>query len=71
MEQRAEIDAARDEIAETRRKLRIVNLELNREISALQTRVKLADIALVPALLTIGAIGIGLVRRRRRAQARL
>lgn len=71
VEQRAEIDAARDEIAETRRKLRIVNLELNREISALQTRVKLADIALVPALLTIGAIGIGLVRRRRRAQARL
>jgi ABC-type uncharacterized transport system involved in gliding motility auxiliary subunit len=70
VQQRAEIDAARDEIADTRQKLRLVNLELNRDISALQTRVKLADIVLMPALLTLGAIGIGLVRRRRRARAR-
>jgi ABC-type uncharacterized transport system involved in gliding motility auxiliary subunit len=70
VQQRAEIDAAREQIADTRQKLRLVNLELNRDISALQTRVKLADIVLVPALLTLGAVGIGLVRRRRRAQAR-
>ena len=69
-EQRAEIDAARDEIADTRQKLRLVNLELNRDISALQTRLKLADIVLVPALLTVLAIVMGVARRRRRARAR-
>ncbi len=69
-EQRAEIDAARGEIADTRQKLRLVNLELNRDISALQTRLKLADIVLVPALLSLVAILMGIARRRRRAQAR-
>jgi len=69
-EQRAEIDAAREEIADTRQKLRLVNLELNRDISALQTRLKLADIVLVPVLLTIVAIVMALARRRRRAKAR-
>lgn len=69
-EQRAAIDAARGEIADTRRKLRLVRLELNRGISALQTWLKLADIVLVPALLTLVAIVMGVARRRRRAQAR-
>ncbi len=69
-EQRAAIDAARGEIADTRQKLRLVHLELNRGISALKTRLKLADIVLVPALLTLVAIVMGVARRRRRAQAR-
>ena len=69
-EQRAAIDAARQEIADTRQKLRGVNLELNRDISALQTRLKLADIVLVPALLGVAAILMGVARRRRRARAR-
>ena len=47
-----------------------MNLELNRDISALQTRLKLADIVLVPALLTVLAIVMGVARRRRRARAR-
>ena len=68
--QRAEIDAARDEITDTRQKLRLVNLELNRDISALQTRLKLADIVLVPALLSAAAIALGIARRRRRLRAR-
>jgi ABC-type uncharacterized transport system involved in gliding motility auxiliary subunit len=70
IEQRAAIDAAREEIADTRQKLRLVNLELNRDISALQTWLKLADIVLVPALLALLAIAMGLARRRRRARAR-
>ena len=69
-EQRAAIDAARGEIADTRQKLRLVHLELNRGISALKTRLKLADIVLVPALLTLVAIVMGVARRRRRAKAR-
>ena len=69
-EQRAAIDAARQEIADPRQKLRGVNLELNRDISALQTRLKLADIVLVPALLGVAAILMGVARRRRRARAR-
>lgn len=69
-EQRAEIDAAREEILRTRRELRAVQLELRREIEGLETRLRLANIALVPALLTALAIGLAVVRLRRRAAAR-
>jgi ABC-type uncharacterized transport system involved in gliding motility auxiliary subunit len=69
-EQRAAIDAARKDIVETRQKLRAVQLELNRDISRLETTLRLFDIVAVPALLTILAVVIGLFQRRRRARAR-
>jgi hypothetical protein len=69
-EQRAAIDDARKDIVETRQKLRVVQLELNREISALETSLRIFDIVLVPAVLTVLAIILGLVQRRRRARAR-
>ena len=69
-DQRAAIDAAREEIADTRQKLRLVNLALNRDITALQARLKLADIVLVPALLGLVAVGRGSARRAARAKAR-
>jgi ABC-type uncharacterized transport system involved in gliding motility auxiliary subunit len=68
-EQRAEIDAAREEILRTRSELRSVQLELRREIERLETVLRLANIALVPALLTLFAIGLAVVRLRRRAAA--
>jgi len=46
-----------------------VQFELNRDIARLETELRLFDIVLVPALLTILAIGMGVVRRRRRARA--
>jgi ABC-type uncharacterized transport system involved in gliding motility auxiliary subunit len=69
-EQRAAIDAARKDIVDTRQKLRAVQLELNRDISRLETWLRVFNIVLVPAVLTIVAITLGLVQRRRRARAR-
>jgi ABC-type uncharacterized transport system involved in gliding motility auxiliary subunit len=69
-EQRAAIDSARQDILQTRQKLRAVQFELNRGIAQLENELRLFDIVLVPAVLTFLAIGLGVVRRRRRARAR-
>jgi ABC-type uncharacterized transport system involved in gliding motility auxiliary subunit len=69
-DQRAAIDAARQDVLQTRQKLRAVQLELNRDISTLANEMRVFTIVLVPALLTILAIAMGIVQRRRRARAR-
>ncbi|MBC7434020.1 MAG: Gldg family protein [Rubritepida sp.] len=69
-EQRAEIDRAREEITATRRQLRSVQLELRRDIEALESRLRVFNIAAVPLLVTLFAIGLALLRSRRRAAAR-
>ena len=69
-EQRAAIDAARKDIVDTRQQLRAVQLELNHDISRLETWLRVLDIVLVPAVLTVVAISLGLLQRRRRARAR-
>jgi len=69
-EQRAEIDRAREEIANTRRQLRAVQLELRQDIETLETWLRIGNIALVPVMLTLFALGIGVLRSRRRAASR-
>jgi ABC-type uncharacterized transport system involved in gliding motility auxiliary subunit len=69
-EQRLAIDAARKDIVATREQLRHVQLELNREISALDTWLMIANIVLVPAALAVLAIVLALIQRARRARAR-
>ena len=69
-EQRAAIDAARKDIVDTRKKLRDVQLELNREISSLDTTLRVVNIAVVPAALTVLAVVLAMVQRTRRARAR-
>ena len=69
-EQRAEIDRAREEIVATRRQLRAVQLELRRDIEGLERLLRIVNIALVPVLLTLLAIGLAVARSRRRAAAR-
>ena len=69
-EQRAEIDRARADIVATRGQLRNVQLELRRDIENLETRLRILNIAAVPALLTVFAIGLAVVRTRRRSAAR-
>ncbi len=69
-EQRQSIDDLRRDIAATRNKLRLVQLDLRRDISRLETTLRLADILLVPAVLTLLALLLGIARRRRRARAR-
>jgi ABC-type uncharacterized transport system involved in gliding motility auxiliary subunit len=69
-DQRAAIDAAREDVLQTRKKLRAVQLELNRDIATLADEMRFFTIVLVPALLTVLAIGMSIVQRRRRARAR-
>jgi ABC-type uncharacterized transport system involved in gliding motility auxiliary subunit len=69
-EQRAEIDAARTEIVRTRQQLRSVQRELRQGIEGLETWLRILNIALVPALITAFAIGLAVLRSRRRAAAR-
>jgi ABC-type uncharacterized transport system involved in gliding motility auxiliary subunit len=69
-EQRAAIDAATRQIRETRRQQRDVQLALRQDISALETQVRVADIVAVPAVLSVVAIVLGVLRARRRARAR-
>jgi ABC-type uncharacterized transport system involved in gliding motility auxiliary subunit len=69
-EQGKAIDAARQDVLETRQKLRAVQLALNRDISLLANEMRVFTIVLVPALLTVLAIAMGVVQRRRRARVR-
>ena len=69
-DQRAAISAARQDVLQTRQKLRTVQLELNRDISRLEDEMRIFTIVLVPALMTVLAIGMGIVQRRRRARVR-
>lgn len=69
-EQRAEIDAARAQILQTRQQLRAVQLELRRDIEGMETWLRIVNIFAVPLLLTLFALGLGVARARRRAAAR-
>jgi ABC-type uncharacterized transport system involved in gliding motility auxiliary subunit len=65
-EQEAEIESARDEVLKTRKELRSVQHELNKDIEKLEAEVKFANIGLVPLIVAVVALGLALVRRRRR-----
>jgi ABC-type uncharacterized transport system involved in gliding motility auxiliary subunit len=69
-EQRAAIDAARKDIVDTRQQLRAVQYDLNRDISRLETVLRVFNIVLVPVLVAIVAIILAVTRGRRRARAR-
>ena len=68
--QRAAIQAADQDIVQTRAQLRTVQFELNRDISQLKSELIVFNIVLVPAVLALAAIVMGLVRSHRRARAR-
>lgn len=63
-EQEAEIDRFMDQRLEIRRQLRQVRRELDEEIEALGTRIKIINIVLVPLLVTIIALLVAWRRRR-------
>jgi ABC-type uncharacterized transport system involved in gliding motility auxiliary subunit len=69
-EQRAEIDAARAQIVQTRQQLRAVQLDLRRDIERTEVWLRVVNIAAVPLLLALFAIGLGIARSRRRSAAR-
>ncbi|WP_417515916.1 Gldg family protein [Minwuia sp.] len=65
-EEQAAIADFQSRMLETRRELRAVQHSLRRDIDALQSRVQMLNIAAMPALVLLFAIGIALWRRRRR-----
>lgn len=66
-EQAAEIERFRAEQVATRKQLRAVQHELNKDLDALEARVKFVNIGLVPLLVTLGALLALAVRRRGKA----
>jgi ABC-type uncharacterized transport system involved in gliding motility auxiliary subunit len=64
-EQEAELQRFQQERVRVRKELREVRRTLDVEIERLGTTLKILNIALVPALLAIGAIVLALARRRR------
>ncbi len=60
------IAAAEQQIVQTREQLRRVEFDLDRNISRLEAELRIFCVVLVPGLLVLIAIGLGLVRRRRR-----
>lgn len=70
-EQSAEIEKFRLQMVDTRKELRDVQHQLRSDIEQLGTRIKIINIALVPALLAVGAILLaGFRAARRRADRR-
>ncbi|HVZ90731.1 MAG TPA: Gldg family protein [Rhizomicrobium sp.] len=67
--QRAEIEKFRRELIDTRTQLRDVQHNLRKDIDALGEFLAFVNIALVPLLVAILAIGLAALRRRRRARA--
>lgn len=65
-EQEAAITTFRDDLLSTRRELRNVQRELNRDIEGLQTFIKFINIGLMPLLAALVAVGLAIVWRRRR-----
>lgn len=63
-EQEAEIEAFRADKLRIRKQLRDVRHSLSEDIDALGTRLKLINIGLVPLLLSLGVLGLALLRRR-------
>ena len=61
-----EIRAALDELLNTRKELRNVRLKLNEDIEQLELWVRFANIGLMPILVGCFAIGLGVLRTRRR-----
>jgi len=71
--QQDEIANAREEILRTRKQLRDVQHNLNKDIEALETRIKFANVGLVPILVALLALllaGLRYQRRRRQAAER-
>ncbi|TVQ33235.1 MAG: hypothetical protein EA370_11875 [Wenzhouxiangella sp.] len=69
-EQEAEIDRFMEQRIDIRRQLRQVRRDLDQDIEALGTRVKMINIALMPALVTLFALWLGWQRRQRMRKSR-
>ena len=69
-QQRAEIERFRQQLTQTRNKLRLVQRNLRQDIDNLGNLIKLINILIVPAIVAVIAVALALLGRRRRARAR-
>ena len=67
-EQQAELTSFSQKKVEIRKQLRQVRHSLDERIDALGTRLKVVDIGLMPLLITLGALGFVLSKRRKTAR---
>jgi ABC-type uncharacterized transport system involved in gliding motility auxiliary subunit len=68
-EQEAEIERLQQEMLATRKRLREVRYDLNKDVEALGTRLKLLNVAAVPALVLVFAVGMAVSKANRRSKA--
>jgi len=64
-EMEAEIGKLRDQQVETRTKLRAVRRDLNRDVESLGARLKVINVAVIPLLVGLSAVGLAAARARR------
>jgi ABC-type uncharacterized transport system involved in gliding motility auxiliary subunit len=69
-EQQKQIDTFRQDLITTRQSLRQVQANLRQDVENLGTALALLNIALVPVLVSAAAIGLAVLRNRRRNRAR-
>ena len=68
-EQEAEIARLRDEMIATRTRLREVRHDLNKDVEALGSKLKLLNTAAVPGLVLLFALAMAVVKANRRSNA--
>lgn len=68
-EQRAAIKELESKLADARKEQRKLKLELNKDIEALSAKLKLLNIGLMPAVVTLFAVSLAIGRRARRSAA--
>ncbi len=68
-EQQAELDRFRGQVVELRQELREVRRRLDADVQTLGTRLKVINIAAMPLVVTVIALGLALWRTRRRQAA--
>jgi ABC-type uncharacterized transport system involved in gliding motility auxiliary subunit len=68
-EQQAEIENFRKRVAETRKELKELRKNLRQDAESMVFWTKVANIALMPLLVTLAGLAIALLRRRRQARA--
>ena len=69
-EQQKQIDTFRQDLIQTRQSLRQVQANLRQDVENLGTVLAFLNIALVPVLVSAAAIGLAVLRNRRRSRAR-
>ena len=67
-EQQGELDRFKKRLLETRRELKVLRKDLRQNAEALQFWTKVANIAVVPALVALFGIGLAVIRQRRVAR---